>query len=344
MSFRAAVLQMGGTPYQVGGFFGVGGRRGSTPTPFDAVDAVRLAGPSGSHPLAAIALEELVSPSSGGLDGRIEIADSVQVGGGISGRLSVVARRNINARNAVLRLVGARLAEEQRSESKRDSQGKTTSTESWVEVHGKLFEQLPFTSPPLPAQLSAGQSFEADFTIPAPRLGPASGHMGSAAICWAVEARWDVSMGTDERLATLVHVNQNIDYLRSGAVRLESGALFDAYSDGEATIAVRPLPPAVAGSELEVSVTWPSAGGGRGARVELQAHVEAPTGVKGIVLSSVPIDPAALRGGVTVQLQLPADAPPTQQAQGLGVSYRIRALVDRAFRKDLAVERALAVL
>jgi hypothetical protein len=344
MSFREAVLAMGGTPYQVGGLFGWGGRRGSAPTPFDAVDSTRLAGPSGSHPLAAIEVHELLAPASGGLDGEIQILGPVRVGDGISGRLRVTARREIKARSAVLRLVGARLAEEQRSETKRDSEGRTTSTESWVEVHGKLFEQLPFSSPPLPATLAAGQTIETDFTIPAPRLGPASGHMGSALVCWAVEARWDVAMGSDERVATLVHVAQNIDYLRSGAVRLESGAMFDAYSVGDASIAVKPLPPIAAGSDVEVSVTWPSAGSGRGARVELQADVEAPIGLKGIVLASIPVDPAALRQGLTVSLPLPADAPPTQQAHGVGVSYRVRALVDRALRRDLAVERALAVL
>jgi hypothetical protein len=344
MSFRQAVLAMGGTAYQVGGLFGWGGRRGSSPSPFDAVDASRLAGPSGSHPLAALTAEELVAPSSGGLDGRIEILEPVRIGGGIRGRLTVTARRDIKARSAILRLVGLRLAEEQRSEDKRDSQGKTTSTEQWVEVHGQLFEQLPFSSPPLPAGLGAGQAFEAEFTIPAPRLGPASGHMGSALLAWAVEARWDIAMGADERVAALVDVAQNIDYLRSGAVKLASGALFDAYSVGDATIAVRPLPPAVAGSEIEVTVNWPGAGNGRGARIELQADVEAPSGLKGIVLASVPVDPAALRGGLSVPLLVPADAPPTQQAHGVGVSYRVRALVDRAFRSDLAVERALAVM
>lgn len=344
MSFREAVLASGGTPYQVSGLFGWGGRRGSAPTPFDAVDTGRLAGPSGSHPLAAIALDELVAPASGGLDGRIEILEPVRVGEGIHGRISLMARKDINARGASLRLVGGRIAEEPRSQTKRDSEGRTTGTESWIEVHGRLFEELPFSSPSLPASLRAGESFEAEFTIPAPRLGPATGHMGSALICWAVEARWDVALGGDERLATLVHVSQNIDYLRSGAVQLASGAMFDAYSTGDASIRVSPLPPATAGSELEVSVSWPTAGGGRGARVELQADVEAPNGVKGVVLASVAVDPAAFREGLTVRLPLPADAPPTQQAHGLGVSYRIRALVDRAFRSDLAVERALAVL
>jgi len=40
----------------------------------------------------------------------------------------------------------------------------------------------------------------------------------------------------------------------------------------------------------------------------------------------------------------PADAPPTVLAEKVGVSYRLRALVDRPMRSDLAVERAIAIL
>ena len=137
----------------------------------------------------------------------------------------------------MLRLVGAVIAEETRSEEDRDSKGNVIRSENWVEVHGKLFEELPFTQPALPSMLTAGQTFEADFQLPAPRLGPPSGHYGSAIIAWAVEAKWDVSMGGDQRLAALVKVDQNIDYLRSGAVTLGEGALFDAYTKDGATIA-----------------------------------------------------------------------------------------------------------
>jgi hypothetical protein len=41
---------------------------------------------------------------------------------------------------------------------------------------------------------------------------------------------------------------------------------------------------------------------------------------------------------------IPADAPPTVLADKVGVSYRLRALVDRPMRSDLAVERAIAIL
>ena len=163
-------------------------------------------------------------------------------------------------------------------------------------------------------------------------------------LAWAVEARWDISMGGDERLAALVKVDQNIDYLRSGAVRLGDGALFDQWQVGDGTIAVTPIPPITAGSEIDVTVNWPSAGGGRGGRLELQADIEAPNGQNGVVLWSAGVDPNAFRGGVTMRVPVPGDSPPSFSSQGIGVNYRVRALVDRQFRSDLAVERSIAVM
>lgn len=343
-SFRGRVLASGSNPQQFGGIFGWAGKQGSSPAPFDAVDGGRLAGPRGSHPLAAIAPEELIRRSTDGLDGEISIDEPVRVGEGIRGRISVTARREIRARGAILRLVGLRLAEQPRSQEDRDSEGRVTRSEQWVEANGELFEQLPFSEPGLPSSLSAGQHFEAEFTIPAPRLGPPSAHAGSALIAWALDARWDVAMGGDERVAALVQVRQNIDYLRSGAVRLAPGALFDIWQAGDASISIKPVPPAVTGSEVEVTITWPGAGSGRGGRIELQADVKAQNDINNLVLFSQAVDPSAFREGITVRIPIPDDAPPTLALDRLGVNYVIRALVDRQFRSDLAVERALAVL
>lgn len=336
--FRAAVLESGSRSW------GAFGKSGSAPTPFDAIDRGRLAGPQNSHPLAAVDVRELVRTSTGGLDGEIAINGPVRIGEGLSGHLRVTARHDINARAANMRLVGALLAEHPRSREDRDSQGRVTHSEHWVEVSGKLFEELPFTEPVLPAALAAGQVFETDFNLPAPRLGPVTAHLGSAILAWALDARWDIAMRGDERVAALVDVRQNIDYLRSGAVSLDAGALFDVWQADGASIAVKPLPPAVAGSELEVTVAWPGAGSGRGGRLELQADVKAPVNLNNLVLFSTTLDPQAFRDGTTVRMTIPADAPPTLDDKGVAVGYRIRALVDRAFRRDLAVERALAVM
>ena len=56
------------------------------------------------------------------------------------------------------------------------------------------------------------------------------------------------------------------------------------------------------------------------------------------------LDPSAFRDGITVRMPIPEDAPPTVSADRVGVNYRIRALVDRPMRSDLAVERAIAIL
>jgi hypothetical protein len=337
--FRGAVQASGSV---MGGSFS--GRVGSAPTPFDNVDGYRLVGPQGSHPLAALSLDELLKARSDGLQGTIEIKHPVRIGEAIDGRISVTALKNINARTAMLRLVGAVITEEKRSDEERDSKGNVVRSESWVEVQGKLFEELPFSEFGVPATMTQGQTYESDFQLPAPRLGPPSGHYGSAIIAWAVEAKWDVSMGGDERVAAVVKVAQNIDYLRSGAVTLGEGALFDAYTKDGATISIAPLPPIVAGQEIDVTVSWPSAGGGRAARIELQADVQAPNGISDLVLFSTQLDPNAFQGGTTVKIQIPDDAPPSFTSQGVGVDYRLRALVDRQLRSDLAVERSIAVM
>jgi hypothetical protein len=112
----------------------------------------------------------------------------------------------------------------------------------------------------------------------------------------------------------------------------------------DGTIAVSPVPPAIAGSPVSVTITWPNAGSGRGGRLELQADVKAPNSLSGVVLFSQVVDPNQFKGGMTVSIPIPADAPPTLDDKGVKVSYRIRAIVDRAFRSDLALERALAVM
>jgi hypothetical protein len=93
-----------------------------------------------------------------------------------------------------------------------------------------------------------------------------------------------------------------------------------------------------------VTVNWPGAGAGRGGRLELQADVDAPNKLSGVVLFSQVVDPNAFKSGYTTKITIPADAPGIVNDKGVAVHYRIRALVDRAFRSDLAVERFIAVI
>lgn len=338
---------------------------GAAPTPFDALDGHRLAGPQGSHPLVGLTAADLLRATTDGLTGTIELMGPVRVGEGISGTIRVRAVRAIKARSAALRLVGVRVAEEVRTGRSREADAaaaldaanaalraaggagtastasRANETISWVEVHGSVVEESTFVDPALPTLLAPGQLVEASFTIPAPRLGPPSAHAGSALVAWAVEARWDIAMGGDERVAALVPVAQHPDLLRSGAVTLPAGALFDIVDDEGARLSVDPLPPFAAGSQVALGVAWPDAPGGRSVRAELTTDVTAPNAI-GVTSVSVPVEGGL--AGAQVVLTLPADLPPTLVTEGLTVGHRLRVIVDRPMRSDVSRERPIVVL
>ena len=319
---------------------------GSCPAPFSALNGSRLAGPSGSHPLHSVAIPELVTPSAGAVAGEIRIDGPIVVGEAIRGHLLVAASRDIAARGAVLRLVGLRLVEQRRSQEHQTGTGatRTSYTESWVEANGSLFETLPFTEPVLPPALHAGQTFECDFLLPAPRLGPPVAHLGEAIVAWGLEARWDVALGEDGWVATALNVEQNPDLIRAGVGRQGGLSMLDAVSLGDgATIEVANPKPVEAGSVVRVVVTWPGAPDG-GARIELHRRTTAPNGAEG-VLDSAATTGAALRAGVSADLGgLAAGSPPSFDGAGLENAYVIRVLIDRRLRTDLAIERPIAVV
>ena len=139
---------------------------GSCPAPFSALNGFRLAGPDGSHPLHRVAIPELVTPYSGAVAGEIRIDGPIVVGEAIRGHLLVVAQRDIEARGAVLRLVGLRLVEQRKSEEHETGSGehKTTTTESWVEAErlavrdAALHRARPCPRPCGPARPSSATS------------------------------------------------------------------------------------------------------------------------------------------------------------------------------------------
>jgi hypothetical protein len=319
---------------------------GSCPAPFDARNGYDLAGYEGSHPLHDISIPSLITPYAGAVAGEIRIDGPIVVGEAIRGHLVVQATGDLRARGAVLRLVGLRLVETRESESHEEGSGESahTVTESWVEANGTLFETLPFTEPAIPAMLSAGQAFEADFVLPAPRLGPPAAHLGEAIVAWALEARWDVSMGSDSWIAVPLEVLQNPDLMRAGVGRQGGLSMLDVVSlkDG-ATIGVIGEKPVPAGSVVTVQVAWPGAPDGD-ARIELHRRTNAPNGVEGII-GSVASTGAALRAGTTAELGgLAYGSPPSFDGASLENSYIVRVLIDRRFRTDLAIERPIAVV
>jgi hypothetical protein len=61
------------------------------------------------------------------------------------------------------------------------------------------------------------------------------------------------------------------------------------------------------------------------------------------VIATTPTSIEALRTGADLALLLPDDLPPTLDAADVHVRYRIRAVVDIAFRPDSTVERLVVV-
>lgn len=318
-------------------------RSGSAPAPFDAINGPRLAAPQGSHPLHGVLVEELVKAADGGVSGEIVLDGPATVGEGITGTIRVTATQRIAARKAALRLVGLRLDEVTRSEDHTDGDGHVTSSEHWVEVHGKLFVEDAFLEPAVPATLEPGQQWESRFVVPAPPLGPPTAHLGESIIAWALEVRWDVSMGHDPFVALHLPVAQHPDLLRAGVGKQGGVSLMQGVPIGDAMIGVMSALPVPAGTEMTVSVRWPSAPGGQNGRVELHRRTNAPNGAEGII-ASAPIDPATLSGGIEVPLLVPAGSAPSFDGAGLEITYVIRILVDRRFRTDAAIERPVAVV
>ncbi len=319
------------------------GHSGSAPAPFDALDGPRLAGPEGSHPLHDVRAEELIRPSTDAVRGEITVDEPAVVGGGITGTIRCEAVRPVNGRGASLRLVGLRLDETRQHREHRDSKGNVTSREDWVEAQGHLFEELSFIEPVVPFDLAPGTPWEAAFAIPAPRLGPPSAHIGESIVAWAIEVHWDIRMGGDERLATLLPVRQNHDLMAAGVGRQGGESLMTELMDGDARLSVTSELPARAGSALGLHLAWPSAPDGRGARVELHRRSNAPNAEAGIV-ASADVDLTAIRQGSEVHLGIPDGAPPSFDGAGLENLYVVRVLVDRRMRSDAAVERPVGVV
>jgi hypothetical protein len=330
-------------PFSLGlGSFG--GHSGSAPSPFDALNGPRLAGPDDSHPLHDVRAEELLRPTDGALTGEIVLDRPARVGEGITGRIRLTAAKEISSRKAYFRLVGLRLDEVRRSVEHHDSKGNVTYTERWVETAGKLFVADSFIEPPIPTSFQPGATWEAAFAVPAPQLGPPSAHLGESIIAWALEARWDIAMGSDHWVATFLPLAQNPDLLRAGIGKQGGMSLLDAVSVGSASIGITSPLPAPVGQEIFVRVSWPSAPSGQGARIELHRRTNAPNGIEGII-ASVGIDPALLGSGAAeARLVIPADSPPSFDGAGLEIDYVIRVLADRKFRSDAAIERPAGIV
>jgi hypothetical protein len=319
------------------------GYRGSAPAPFDALDGPRLAGPEGSHPLRSVRSEELVTASSGAVQGDIVLDGPARVGDGIEGSISLRALDRVDGRAAHLRLLGLRLDEQRKSIEHRDKDGRVTSSTKWVEAEGELFVDDSFIEPVIPSSLAAGDTWHGRFAVPAPRLGPPTAHLGESLIAWALQVRWDIARAPDEWIAVHLPIAQHAELLRAG-VGLQGGpSLLQSVTVEDAVISVTSELPAAPGSSLRVTVRWPSAPVGRGARIELHRHTNAPNGETGIIASAELASAGLVDGSAVAALEVPTDAAPSFDGAGLQIMYVVRVLVDIAFRPDAAVERPVAI-
>jgi hypothetical protein len=319
------------------------GYRGSAPAPFDALDGPRLAGPEGSHPLRSVRSEELVTASSGAVQGDIVLDGPARVGDGIEGSISLRALDRVDGRAAHLRLLGLRLDEQRKSIEHRDKDGRVTSSTKWVEAEGELFVDDSFIEPVIPSSLAAGDTWHGRFAVPAPRLGPPTAHLGESLIAWALQVRWDIARAPDEWIAVHLPIAQHAELLRAG-VGLQGGpSLLQSVTVEDAVISVTSELPAAPGSSLRVTVRWPSAPVGRGARIELHRHTNAPNGETGIIASAELASAGLVDGSAVAALDVPTDAAPSFDGAGLQIMYVVRVLVDIAFRPDAAVERPVAI-
>ncbi len=119
--------------------------------------------------------------------------------------------------------------------------------------------------------------------------------------------------------------------------------MLDIYTaPDKGTIAITSPLPASPGTAIRVRAEWTGAPGGA-VRIELHRRTNAPNGQEGVVAAVALPDGALHSGPAEADLLIPAGSPPSFDGAGLELAYIVRALVDRKFRTDAAIERPVAV-
>ena len=314
------------------------GKTGSLPAPLDRLNGETLAGRDGTHPLAFLTSAELLTPCTGALSGSLEVTSGSQVGGEIRAHLRARATKEIKARGTRVALKGHLLREVTQSHTEKVGDQEHTTT--WIEVLATEIANVPLMEIAVPATLAPNDEIDLKILAPAPKLGPPSVHLGVYMVVWTLQVEWDIPAGADERVAAVIDVAQNPDLLRSGVITLGPSAMMGAWSGGEVSMDIDPTPPIAPGSALKVNVRWPGASGGRGARVELYADLSKSLPVR---IAAAALETSDLAKGSLVTFEIPSDAPPVFDGAGLSLRYRIRTLIDRPLRSDLAAERNVVI-
>ena len=314
------------------------GKTGSLPAPLDRLNGETLAGRDGTHPLSFVTSAELLTPCTNALAGSLEVTRGSMVGGEIHARLRVRAVKEIKARGTRVAVKGHLVREVTQSHTEKVGDQEHTTT--WIEVLATEIANVPLIAIAVPATLAPGDEIDVKILAPSPKLGPPSVHLGAYMVVWTLQVEWDIAAGADERVAAVIDVAQNPDLLRSGVLSLGPSAMMGAWSEGEVSMDVDPAPPVAPGSALKVNVRWPSASGGRGARVELYADLKMAPPVR---IAAAALQTSDLAKGSLVTVEIPSDAPPVFDGAGLSLRYRIRTLIDRPLRSDLAAERNVVI-
>jgi hypothetical protein len=314
------------------------GKTGSLPAPLDRLNGETLAARDGAHPLAFLSGAELLTPCTGALSGSLEVTPGSLVGGEIHARLRVRATKAIKARGTRVSVKGHLVREV--TQSLTEKVGDQEQTTTWIEVLATEIANVPLIEIAVPATLAPNDEVDLKILAPAPKLGPPSVHLGVYMVVWTLQVEWDIAAGADERVAAVIDVAQNPDLLRSGVLSLGPSAMMAAWSEGEVSMDIDPAPPIAPGRALQVNVRWPSASGGRGARVELYADVSKSLPVR---IAAAALATSDLAKGSLITFEIPSDAPPVFDGAGLSLRYRIRTLIDRPLRSDLAAERNVVI-
>jgi hypothetical protein len=213
--------------------------------------------------------------NSHGVDWTLELDRGDLVPGRLAtGRLRLVARRDLDARG----LIAALIATErwQHTETHSDGQGHT-STRTVTSTDELVREPVQLLGP---TTLRAGESRDIAVSVPVPPLGPASLDATVCGLSWDFEAKLDMAGGFDSAIVVPVRVLQPTALLRAGVVTVREFALYpaaDAETDGaKASVALDPMPLCVGGPfEGQLTIETDKPLNVQEVRLELRVHVKA---------------------------------------------------------------------
>ncbi len=191
--------------------------------------------------------------ASGGVRWHLELDRAVLLPGRlVGGRVRITAEHDIDARGAVVALIGVEHWRHRVTTT--DAQGHSSTQ---VVTTTKELTREPVQLDGV-VQLGRGDQRAWTFDLPVPPMGPASLDARDAGLDWTVEAKLDIASGFDSSIEAPVVVAQPTALLRAGAIDVGQFALFDSAdvaADGvTGSIRLAPMP-LVCGEAFSGAVT-----------------------------------------------------------------------------------------